>query len=79
VAQTVSLRVLTTEVLVRCLVSPFGIGCGQNRTGTGFSPSSSVSPVDIIPSGLRTHVSSVGRTIGLSVAAFQRHSLTPST
>jgi hypothetical protein len=35
------------------------------------------SPVNIIPPGLHTHISSGGRTIRPLVAAVQRHSLTP--
>jgi hypothetical protein len=37
-AQAVSIRPLTSEARV----SPFGICCGENGTGTSFSPSSAV-------------------------------------
>jgi hypothetical protein len=48
-AQAVSRRPLTTETQVLAWVSPCGNCDGQNGTGTGFSPSSSVSPIGIIP------------------------------
>jgi hypothetical protein len=41
-AQVVSRRPLPTEARVRPWVNPCGICGGQNGTGTGFSPSSSV-------------------------------------
>jgi hypothetical protein len=47
-AQVVSRRPLTAEARVRDQVSPCGICGGQISTGTGFSPSSSVSPVSVI-------------------------------
>jgi hypothetical protein len=53
--QMVSRRFLTTEVLVRSVVRPCGIYGRQSNIGTGFSPSSSVSPVSIIPTMLHTH------------------------
>jgi hypothetical protein len=51
-AQAVSRRPLTAESRVRIRVNPCGI-CGvQSGTTTGFSPSSSVLPVNIIPPSL---------------------------
>jgi hypothetical protein len=60
-AQAVSRRPLTAESRVRTRVNPCGICGGQSGTGTGFSPSSSVSPVNI-PSTvvLHTHITSGG-------------------
>jgi hypothetical protein len=43
-AQAVSRRPLTGEARVRSLVGTGGIYGGQNGTGAGFSPSTSVSP-----------------------------------
>jgi hypothetical protein len=43
-AQAVSRRLLTAEDRARSQVSPCGIRGGQSGTGTGFSPSTSVSP-----------------------------------
>jgi hypothetical protein len=48
-AQAVSRRPLTAEAWVRSQVSPCGICGGQRGTGTGFSPSTSVVPVNFIP------------------------------
>jgi hypothetical protein len=48
-AKVVSRRSLTAESRVRVRVNPCVICGGQSDTGTGFSPSSSVSPVSIIP------------------------------
>jgi hypothetical protein len=48
-AQAVSRRPLTADSRVRAQVNPCGICVGQSGTGTGFSPSSLVSPVSIIP------------------------------
>jgi hypothetical protein len=42
--QAVSRRPLTAEAWVPARVSPCGICGGQNGTGSGFSPSSSVFP-----------------------------------
>jgi hypothetical protein len=57
-AQAVSRRPLTAEARVRTRVNPYGICGGQNGTGTGFSLSSSVFPVNIIPTSLFKLVSS---------------------
>jgi hypothetical protein len=43
-AQVITLRLLTAEAQVRARVNPCGICGGQNGSGTGFSPSSSVFP-----------------------------------
>ena len=49
------LRPLTTEVRVRSQLSPCEICGGQSASGTGFSPSTFVSPVSIILPTLHTH------------------------
>jgi hypothetical protein len=48
-AQVVSRRPLTAEARVRAQVNPCGIRGGRSDNGTGFSPSCSVSAVNIIP------------------------------
>jgi hypothetical protein len=48
-AHAVSRRHLTAEAWVRAWVSPCGICGGQSDTGTSFPPSSSISPVNVIP------------------------------
>jgi hypothetical protein len=48
-AQAVSHRPLIAEAQGRARVSPCGIYGEQNGSGTGFSLSSSVFPVSIIP------------------------------
>jgi hypothetical protein len=48
-AEVVSRRSLTVEARVRSRAGPRGICGGQSCTGTGFSPSTSVSPVKFIP------------------------------
>jgi hypothetical protein len=79
-AQAVSRRPLTAKALVRIPVSPCGIYGRQSGIGTGFLPSSSAFPVIIIPPRLSRFILSFTRwTIGLLVAAVQRHSRTPST
>jgi hypothetical protein len=40
---------LTADARVRAHLSPCGICSGQSGNGAGFSPSSSVSPVSVIP------------------------------
>jgi hypothetical protein len=48
-AQAVSYRAVTAESMVRARVNPCGIRGGDSGTGAGLSPSSLVSPVNIIP------------------------------
>jgi hypothetical protein len=56
-AQVVSRRPLTAEARVRARVNPYGICGGQNNTGTGFSPSSSVFPCQYHATvALQTHI-----------------------
>jgi hypothetical protein len=47
--QAVSRRAPTEEARARSRVSPCGICGGQSGIGTGFSPSTSVFPVNVIP------------------------------
>jgi hypothetical protein len=54
-AQAVSRRPLTEEARVRSYVRPCEIFGRRSGTGTGFSPSTPVSPVSIIPPMLHTH------------------------
>jgi hypothetical protein len=56
-AQIVSRRPLTAETWVRARINPCGICDGQNVTGTGFSPSSSVFPCQYHSTvALQTHI-----------------------
>jgi hypothetical protein len=48
-SQAVSRRRVTAEARFRFRIIPCGISGGQRGTGASFSPSSSVSPVSIIP------------------------------
>jgi hypothetical protein len=48
-------RSVAAEARARSWASAFWICGGESGTGTGFSPSTSVSPVSIIPPMLRTH------------------------
>jgi hypothetical protein len=50
-AQAVSRRPLTAEARIRSRASPCGICGGQNGTGTGFSPSTSVFPCQFLSTG----------------------------
>jgi len=54
-AQAVSRRILTAEARLQSHTSPCGICGGLSGSGTGFSPSTSVSSVSIIPPLLHTH------------------------
>jgi hypothetical protein len=65
-AQAVSRQPLITEARVRAAIGPCGICGGQNGTGTGFSPSSSVFPCQYYSTvALHIQISSGGRTIVL--------------
>jgi hypothetical protein len=78
--QAVGRRPLTSEARVRAWVSPCVICGGQRGTGTGFSLTSSAFPSQYLSTvALRTPTSPGGLTIGLLVAAVQRHSPTPRT
>jgi hypothetical protein len=57
-AQAVGCWRLTAEALVHVQVNPCVICGGQSGNGIGFSLSSLVFPVNIIPPGLHTHIPS---------------------
>jgi hypothetical protein len=54
-SQPISRQLIIAEVGVWCQVCPCLIFGGQGGTGTGFSSSSVVSPVSIIPSMFYSH------------------------
>ena len=57
-AQAVSLRPLNAEVQFRSQTSSCEVFVGHSGNGTGFFPSTSVSPVSNIPPMLYTHLPS---------------------
>jgi hypothetical protein len=77
--QAVRRRLFTAEARVRSQVSHCEICDGQSGTGTGLSPSTSISPVSINPPMLHTHPylpaplsrRTSGRSRGSSVTAAQ--------
>jgi hypothetical protein len=75
--QAVSPRPVTAEALLRTRVSPCRIYEGQSHAGSGFSPTSSVSPLSIL-----FHRGSYiiwELTVGPLMVTVQRYCLTPST
>jgi len=75
-AQAVSRRPVATEARIRSLVSPCEIDGGQNGTGIGFSPSTSVLSCQYYSTMAHTHlhldVALTGRTNGRSLGIFQK-------
>ena len=78
-AQAVSRRPLDAEAQFRSQTSSCEVFVGHSGNGTGFSPSTSVSPVSIIPPMLNTHLqlhtSLTRSTNGRSLGIFQKGNL----
>jgi hypothetical protein len=68
VAQVISRRPVTAEARVRVRVNPCGICGGQSGTGTGFSPSSSVSPCQYHSTvAVQTYIISINQSVALQL------------
>jgi len=77
-AQAVSRRSLNAEAQFRSQTSSCEVFVGHSGTGTGFSPSTSVSPVTTIPPTLHTlqlHVALTRRTHWRGLGTFQKGNL----